>query len=112
MIILKSNFAVQTNINLSIYNTFHKRLKGLMFRMKHLENEGIWLIPCNSIHMFFMFITIDVVFLNKDNEIEFLKSSVKPWTIITPIKNAHSALELPEGTIKKYNLEKGDRVST
>lgn len=110
MIILRSNFVIQTNINLTIYNTFHKRFKGLMFRTRPLENEGIWLIPCNSIHMFFMFITIDVVFLNKDHQIEFLKSSVKPWTIIPPIKNAHSALELPEGTIKKYKLEKGDIV--
>jgi len=92
------------------YNTFLKRLKGLMFRVKPIVDEGVLLNPCNSIHMFFMFFPIDVVFLNKQNEIISLHNNVKPWTVIFPIKNAVSALELPVGTIVKYSLQVGESI--
>lgn len=81
-----------------------------MFRVKPLQNEGIWLEPCNSIHMFFMFFSIDVVFLNKNNEIVAVKEHVKPWTVIFPIRNAHSTLELPVGTVQKYSLKFGNVI--
>jgi uncharacterized protein len=92
------------------YDTFLKRLRGLMFRLKPIQTKGIIIEPCNSIHMFFMFFSIDVVFLNKRNEIVYQKSNVKPWTIILPIKNAKSALELPVGTILKYGFCLGDYI--
>jgi uncharacterized protein len=92
------------------YDTFYKRLKGLMFQLRPIRDEGIFLIPCNSIHMFFMFFPIDVIFLNKDNQIVYLKENVRPWTFIPPIKQAKSALELPIGTIQKYQIAVGDCI--
>lgn len=86
------------------YDTFFKRFRGLMFRKAPIENEGILLTPCNSIHMFFMFFPIDVIFLNDQHQIIYLKENVKPWTMIFPIKNATSALELPAGSISKYSI--------
>lgn len=97
-------------IEIHNYNTFTKRLKGLMFRIKPIQQEGILLHPCNSIHMFFMFFSIDVVFLDKDNKIIALKEYVKPWTVVFPIKEAVSALELPAGTISKYSIKKGQSI--
>jgi len=32
-------------------DTFTKRFMGLMFRRKPLKKEGLWIKPCNSIHM-------------------------------------------------------------
>jgi uncharacterized membrane protein (UPF0127 family) len=92
------------------YDTFFKRLKGLMLRVKPITNEGILLKPCNSIHMFFMFFSIDVVFLDKKNQILYFKERVKPWTFIFPVNNASSALELPAGTITKYSFQIGDTI--
>ncbi|MFT4416835.1 DUF192 domain-containing protein [Fredinandcohnia humi] len=89
------------------YNTYLKRLKGLMFQVKPIQNEGILLEPCNSIHMFFMFFPIDVVFLNRDNQAVKVKENVAPWSAIFPVKHAYKALELPIGTIKKYALTEG-----
>ncbi|MGO4886408.1 DUF192 domain-containing protein [Anaerobacillus sp. MEB173] len=97
-------------ITISNYDTFFQRTKGLMFRFKPIVNEGIILSPCNSIHMFFMFFSIDVVFINANNEIVFVKEHVKPWTAIFPVKNAKAAIELPAGTISKYSIQKGDRI--
>lgn len=92
------------------YRTFFKRLKGLMFRRQPITDEGILLEPCNSIHMFFMFFPIDVVFLNKEYRIISLKENVQPWTVVPPLDQARSALELPAGTISKYKLKMEDQI--
>ncbi|WP_251553643.1 DUF192 domain-containing protein [Neobacillus muris] len=97
-------------ITIYVYNTFWKRFRGLMFKKKPIVNEGIWIIPCNSIHMFFMFFPIDVVFLNSNNEVIYLKESVKPWSLIFPINNAASVMELPVNTIRSYDIKIGDSL--
>lgn len=88
-------------------NTFRKRLLGLMFRKKPLEKEGLWIYPCNSIHMCFMQFPIDVVFLDRNNQIVKTIQNLKPWRFVAPIKNAYSVIELPIGTIEKFNLKNG-----
>ncbi|WP_258000482.1 DUF192 domain-containing protein [Bacillus sp. Marseille-P3661] len=93
------------------YTSFFKRFRGLMFRLKPIVNEGILIEPCNSIHMFFMFFPIDVVFLNKNNQIVYAKENVKPWTVIFPIKNAKSVLELPVGSISRYHIKAGSSIN-
>ncbi|MBD8069120.1 DUF192 domain-containing protein [Bacillus sp. PS06] len=97
-------------IQVKEYHTFFKRFKGLMFRVEPIENEGIWIKPCNSIHMFFMFFSIDVVFLNEEMRIIALKENVKPWTLIFPIKHATSVIEFPQGTISSYSFAVGDTI--
>jgi uncharacterized protein len=52
VVIIKGEEPVETGIQIRVYHTFFKRLKGLMFQKQPLEREGIMLIPCNSIHMF------------------------------------------------------------
>ena len=91
-------------------DTFSSRLKGLMFRRKPLIEEGLWIIPCNSIHMCFMNFSIDVLFINKNREIVKLVENLQPWRFIKPVKNAHSVLELPAGTIKQKNLMVGATI--
>lgn len=81
-----------------------------MFRLKPLKNEGILLVPCNSIHMFFMFFSIDVVFLDKNNKVVHFKKDARPWTVISPVKNAHKTLELPVKTIHDYSIKVGDTI--
>lgn len=96
------------SLDVKVYNQFFLRLRGLMFRRKPLRsNEGILLVPCNSIHMFFMFFPIDAVFLDKQNTILHIASQIKPFQFVRPVKHAHAVLEVPSGFAKKNNLEKG-----
>ncbi|MGJ7919184.1 DUF192 domain-containing protein [Neobacillus sp. LXY-4] len=88
-------------------DSFSSRLRGLMFRKEPLHNEGLWIIPCNSIHMCFMHFPIDVVFLDKQERIVHLVRSIQPWRMIAPIKGAHSVVELPVGTIDQLELKIG-----
>jgi uncharacterized protein len=91
--------------------SFGTRLKGLMFRKQPLHEEGLWIAPCNSIHMCFMHFPIDAVFLDQHHRVVHLVENLKPWKFVFPIKQAHSVLELPPGTISKFHIEVGQYVN-
>jgi len=96
-------------IDIKIANDFKTRLLGLMYK-KNI-NYGILFPKCNSIHTFFMRESIDVIALNENNKIVFLKCNVKKNKIIN-IKNNYkktSILELPKNTSKSLKI--GDKLS-
>lgn len=90
--------------------TFFSRFKGLMFRKSPIQNEGLWISPCNAIHMFFMSFPIDVVLLNEHMQIVSTISGIKPWRVTRPVPGALSTLELPAGTIEKLGITVGDHI--
>ena len=47
-----------------VAESFVSRFMGLMGKSGLEAGEGIWLRPCNSIHMWFMRFPIDVVFVS------------------------------------------------
>ncbi|MDG5788476.1 DUF192 domain-containing protein [Evansella sp. AB-P1] len=110
MKIKKNNKTIETSIYIKVADRFSTRLRGFMFRKQKLHNEGLLITPCNSIHMFFMYITIDVVFIDNENKVVKVKESLKPWKFVLPVKHAKAAVELPVGTIKEYNLKVGDKL--
>lgn len=88
-------------------NNFFSRLFGLIF--KNLKNnQGFVIENCNSIHTFWMRYKIDLIFLNKNNEIVKLYESFKQFRLTPLIKNAVKVIELPVYTIKSNSLKKGD----
>lgn len=89
-------------------DTFMTRLKGLMFKRSFNKGEGLVIVPCNSIHTFWMKFPIDVVFLSQDDTIVYVIENLKPNRISPLIRNAHSVLELPVGTISEANIKIGD----
>ena len=46
-------------------SSWWSRMRGLLGRPQLLPGEGLKIVPCNSIHCFFMAVPIDVVFLDK-----------------------------------------------
>lgn len=108
MISLKEKNSSLFPISIKKADTFASRLKGLMFRKEPLDREGLWIIPCNSIHMCFMNFSIDAVFLDKHERIVHLVGNLRPWRFVSPIKGAYSVVELPTGTIEKLSLQKGE----
>lgn len=91
-------------------DSFFKRLKGLMYRKEPLEDEGLWIMPCNAVHMFFMKFPIDIVLLNEQNEVVEMHHSLKPWRMTKPQKAAYSTLELPAGAIDMLDIQIGNRI--
>ncbi len=76
------------------------RLRGLLGLKTLPQGHGLWLVPCNSIHMWGMRFPIDVLFL--DRNLRVVKSIVglQPGAVVWPVRNAHSAVELGPGTLE------------
>lgn len=106
---MKGN-VVSIPYQIKIADSFFKRFKGLMFQKDPIKDEGLWIVPCNAVHMFFMKFPIDVVLLNKQNEVLEIHHSLKPWRTTKPVKEAYSTLELPVGTIEKLEISKGKKI--
>ncbi|WP_318506904.1 DUF192 domain-containing protein [Bacillus sp. T3] len=110
MKIFRQNHDIDVPILIKVCDRFWPRFRGLMFRRKPLVDEGILLVPCNSIHMFFMFFPIDVVFLDRNDVVVVVRKNVKPNMMIFPIRGAEKVLELPIGTVEKYSIEVKDQI--
>lgn len=86
------------------------RLKGLLGRDGLGEGEGLHIVPCNSIHMFFMRFPIDVAFLDAAGKVVRAVHSIRPWRATRVYLEAHSALELPAGTLARSGTREGDEL--
>ncbi|MHC4975068.1 MAG: DUF192 domain-containing protein [Planctomycetota bacterium] len=96
-----------------------ERMKGLMGR-NHLDaGAGMYFPRCNNIHMWFMRMHLDVVFvksrLRNDGSqllcVSSLHQGVRPWKLLPLMDfSAHDTLELPPGTIERCQLNAGDEL--
>jgi uncharacterized membrane protein (UPF0127 family) len=72
--------------------------------------EGLWIVPCQSVHTFFMKFAIDLVYLDKRRRVRKVRHAVPPWRVSGCIW-AHSVLELPAGTVAETGTQPGDQLS-
>jgi uncharacterized membrane protein (UPF0127 family) len=92
-----------------VANTSATRRQGLLKKSGLASGEGLWIVPCEAIHCFFMKFTIDVLFLDRDKRVVKVKPSLRPWRIAAALR-AHSVLELPEGAIAQTRTQCGDQL--
>jgi uncharacterized protein len=92
---------------LKVADSSAKRSKGLLGRDGLGSGEGLWIVPCESVHTFFMRFAIDLVYLNRKNKVKKVRVAVGPWRLSACL-TAHSVLELPAGTISRTRTEAGD----
>jgi uncharacterized protein len=92
--------------------SFFTRTIGLLSKKNLLDNEGLIIKPCCSIHTFFMRFEIDVLFVNKENEIIALYEKVKPYRILPIHFKSFYVIELSSGSISGKNIQKGDVVKS
>jgi uncharacterized protein len=84
---------------------------GLMFRRTLEPGRGLWLNPCNGIHMMFMRFPIDAVFLDSRERVrKVYRNLPRWWGVVWFVWGAHSVLELPAGSTKDIDLDRGDQV--
>ena len=99
-------------ITVLIADTFLTRFAGLMFRKKLPPATGLYLAPCNSVHMCFMRFAIDVVYLDKEYNIIKIVQGLKPWVGLSMCPKAWAVLELTVGEAERCRLEVGKRLCT
>lgn len=84
-----------------------KRTKGLLGRNGLAQGEGMWIVPCEAVHTFFMKFPIDLIYLDRKHRVKKIRNSVPAWRISACL-SAHSVLELPAGSIRNTQTECGD----
>jgi hypothetical protein len=94
---------------LEVADSGPKRNKGLLGRKGLAPGEGLWIVPCESVHTFFMQFPIDLVYLDRKNKVRKVRGSVPPWRLSACL-TAHSILELPAGIINDTQTECGDSL--
>ncbi len=94
---------------LEVADSGPKRNKGLLGRDRLAPGEGLWIVPCESVHTFFMRFPIDLVYLDRKNRVKKVSSTVGAWRLSACL-TAHSVLELPAGTIRKTQTQPGDTL--
>ena len=84
--------------------TLVKKGFGLTILNNFKDFDGFLLENCKIIHSFFMRFSFDAVFLDKDLKVIALYSEFKPFRVSKYFKKAKYVLELPKGSIKKFDI--------
>ena len=86
------------------------RLRGLIGRPPLSEGEGLLILPCKSIHTHFMSYPIDVLYVDRRQEIVAIDQAMTPWRVGRIHRRARFVLEMPAGTVATTGTETGDRL--
>lgn len=86
------------------------RTKGLLGRESLETGEGLYIVPCQWVHMFGMKFPIDVVFLARDGRVLALQHTLKPNRVSKLVWRADGVLELPAGKLQATGTEVGDVI--
>jgi uncharacterized membrane protein (UPF0127 family) len=96
--------------------SFGARFRGLMGRASLAPGAGLWLTETSNIHMFFMRLPIDAVFLGRPavdgtRRVVAVHANLRPWTgIVWYARGANGCLELPARTAEVTGTRPGDLV--
>jgi hypothetical protein len=85
------------------------RRKGLLGRDGLPAGEGLWIVPCESVHTFGMKFPIDLIYLDRNKKVKKVRSGVPPWRMSACL-SAHSVVELASGTIQMTQTRPGDKL--
>ncbi len=80
-------------LQIEVADHFLSRFLGFMGRKE--SNYGLYIYPCDSIHMFFMKFAIDAIFTDKNGLIVSIHINVKPGRFAFGGKGAKNVLEIP-----------------
>jgi hypothetical protein len=79
---------------------YDSRCRGLLGRVALAKEEGLWIVPCPMIHTFGMKFSIDVLFLDREQNVVRVIEGLKPWRLSPWVWRAHSVLELAGGALQ------------
>ena len=88
-------------------DTSAKRRTGLLKHERLAPGEGLWIVPCESVHTFFMKFPIDLIYLDRERKVRKVRHAVPAWRVSACL-SAHSVLELPAGTVADTGTAVGD----
>jgi uncharacterized protein len=100
----------QLGANVRLAGDGANRRKGLLGRDGLGAGEGLWIIPCEAVHTFWMRFPIDLIYLDRECRVVKVRSNVRPWRLSACLR-AHSVIELAAGTAGRTETTRGDTLS-
>lgn len=86
-----------------------ERMRGLLGRPSPEKHQALLIVPCSSIHTFFMDYPLDLAFLDKHWQITRLIPSIKPWRMAWAPGSA-MVLEMQANTMENMSLSHGQTL--
>jgi len=96
--------------NGTVADTFLSRMAGLLNRKSLPAGEALVITRCQSIHMFFMRFSIDVIFVDKNDHVVGLIERIKPFRLSPIFFQSQYAIEVSEGVIEQTKMSVGDKI--
>ena len=85
------------------------RSRGLLGRKALAAGEGLWIVPCESIHTFGMQFALDLVYIDRQHRVRKIRRNVPPWRVSACL-TAHSVIELAAGSLREFDVLPGDTL--
>lgn len=97
---------------LCIAGTHWSRFCGLMGKTaaKFRAGQGLWIVPSRGVHTLAMRFPIDVVYLDKNKIVLYMKENLKPWRVAPINLQTTSVLELPASVLGATGTAVGDEI--
>ena len=85
------------------------RRKGLLGRKGLAPGEGLWIVPCESVHTIGMEFSIDLIYLDRNHKVRKVVRDVPRWRL-SACFSAHSVIELAAGSVYPTQTCRGDQL--
>ena len=83
---------------------------GLLGRQSLECGSGLFIVPTQAVHTFFMRFPIDLVFVDKRFKVVGIRRNLRPWRMSRIYWRALGVLELPSGTVEETQTNIGDQL--
>ena len=94
--------------SLEVADHFGSRFLGLQGRRDLEPGRGLLLVPCRSVHTFFMRFPLDLLMLSRYGTVVGVFRGVPPWRTVMADSQTHAVLEVKGGTLPQVLL--GDQI--
>ena len=90
--------------DLHLAHRFWQRLAGWQFRARPGAGQGLLLLPCSSIHTFWMRFSIDVVGIGASGRVTAIICDLRPWRLASLPSGTLAVLEMPAGAAAQLEI--------
>ena len=97
-------------VNVQFATSLVQRAIGLLHKSAIAPSEGLWFRNACMIHTVGMRASIDVIFVDANDRVVQLRSSVHPNRLVVACFSAASVIELGAGALNGTDLLIGDRL--
>lgn len=115
--IRKDDNQVISKIDIEVADKDSSRIKGLMYRTKMDENQGmLFIFPKEEIQSFWMkntYISLDIIYVNNEKEIVKIYKNTIPRSVnsLPSEKKSQYVVEVNGGYTDRYNIKEGDKIN-